>query len=367
MNRTLRTSLVAAVAGGAMLAVPAAALGVATGSGASFPARAYQLWCQDSGLCSYTSKGSTGGITDQINGVTDWGGTDAPLTPDQLSRFSSSRGGARPLYFPTLLGAITVPVNIDGVRNIKLDGSVIADIFEGRIDNWSDRRITRSNPGVRLPSTSITRCVRQDGSGTSFGFTSYLSKVSRTFRANIGASQQPNWPSGVTVQRGPQNPGVARCVNDNRNSIGYVDIADARNFGFASKWAAVGKREVVRKRVKRGNRTRIVRRRVTRYIQPSAGATSKAANLRSFKADLTLSLTNSPATGAYPISITTWVIVPDNFARAGESASTRQDVVRMLNYFYSDAAQRRLRELQFAPLPKGLIDFIKQNQLRRIR
>ena len=115
MKKTLRNSLVATVAGGAALALPALAFGAATGSGASFPATAYSKWCQDSGLCSYTSKGSTGGINDLINGVVDFAASDAPLTPQQTSDLASKRGGVTPLYFPTLIGTITVDTNIDGV------------------------------------------------------------------------------------------------------------------------------------------------------------------------------------------------------------------------------------------------------------
>ena len=152
MNRTLRNSVATAVIGGAALALPALALGSATGSGASFPATAYSKWCQDSGLCSYTSKGSTGGINDLINGVVDFAASDAPLTDQQKADLASKRGGATPLYFPTLIGTITVDTNIDGVsKGINFDGKTLADIFRGAITNWSDARIRKPNPGVTLP------------------------------------------------------------------------------------------------------------------------------------------------------------------------------------------------------------------------
>jgi phosphate transport system substrate-binding protein len=357
VNRTLRNALIGMTAGGAVIALPAVALGAATGSGASFPATAYSKWCQDSGLCSYTSKGSTGGINDFINGVVDFGATDAPLTPQQQSDLRSKRGNATALYFPTLIGAITVPTNIDGVsRGINLTGKTLADIFQGTIASWNDSRIRRSNPGVRFPSASITKCVRSDGSGTSFGFTSYLSKVSSSFRGSVGAGQQPNWPSSGVV-RGARNPGVAACIKSNSNSIGYVDISDARDAGLTAKFSKIGKRETVRRN---GRRTR-----QTVYILPSAGSASKAANLTKFKADLTLSLTASRAKGAYPITITTWVIAYSNYGAAGKSGSV-DDVKKVLNYFYSRGAQRELLELRFAPLPPALID-VARRQIRRIR
>ena len=160
MNRTLRNAVVGTVAGGAIIALPAVALGAATGSGASFPATAYSKWCQDSGLCSYTSKGSTGGINDLINGVVDFAASDATLTPQQLSDLAAKRGGATPLYFPTLIGAITVPTNIDGVsKGINIDGPTLAGIFQGTITSWNDSRIRKSNPGVSFPSASITNAA----------------------------------------------------------------------------------------------------------------------------------------------------------------------------------------------------------------
>lgn len=347
MNSTLRTALAAAVIGGAGLSVPALALGAATGSGASFPATAYTKWCQDSGLCSYTSKGSTGGINDFINGVVDFAATDAPLTSTQLSDLASKRGGVTPLYFPTLIGAVTVPVNIDGVtKGINLKGPVLAGIFQGTITSWNDARIRASNRGVTLPSASITKCVRSDGSGTSFAFTSYLSKVSKDFRGAIGASQQPNWPTSGVV-KGARNPGVAACIKANKNSIGYVDISDARDAGLTAFFTRIGKTETVRKS---GTRVRVVK-----YILPSRGSAAKAGNLKTIKPDLTVSLTASPAAGAYPITTTTWILAYSNYAAAGKSATSRDDVKKVLNYAYSTAAQGSLVDLRFAPLSAPLL------------
>ena len=152
MKKTLRNSLVAAVAGGAALALPALAFGVATGSGASFPATAYSKWCQDSGLCSYTSKGSTGGINDLINGVVDFAASDAPLTPQQTSDLAAKRGGVTPLYFPTLIGTITVDTNIDGVsKGINFDGKTLARHLPRRDLELERRPHPQAQPGRHLP------------------------------------------------------------------------------------------------------------------------------------------------------------------------------------------------------------------------
>jgi phosphate transport system substrate-binding protein len=360
VKKTLRNSLVATVAGGAALALPALAFGVATGSGASFPATAYSKWCQDSGLCSYTSKGSTGGINDLINGVVDFAASDAPLTAQQTSDLAAKRGGVAPLYFPTLIGTITVDTNIDGIsKGINFDGKTLADIFRGAISNWSDARIRKPNPGVTFPNAPITLCVRSDGSGTSYNFTSYLSKVNTSFRGAVGASQQPNWPtSGITVVKGARNPGVAACVKSNKNSVGYADISDARDAGLTPFFARIGKSETAKKKGKRV--------RVTRYILPSIGSGAKAGNLKTVKPDLTVSLTASPAKGAYPITTTTWILAYSNYAAAGKSSTSRDDVKKVLNFVYSSAAQAQLKDLRFAPLSPALLAAGKA-QLKKIK
>jgi len=348
VNKTLRNSVATAVLGAAALGLPALAVGASTGSGASFPATAYTSWCQDSGLCSYTSKGSTGGINDLINGVVDFAASDAPLTPDQTAALASKRGGATPLYFPTLIGAITVPTHIDGVsKGINIQGKVLADVFRGAITNWSDSRIRKDNPGVKLPNAPITLCVRSDGSGTSYGFTNYLSKVNPSFNSSIGASQTPPWPtSGITVVKGARNPGVAACIKANANSVGYVDISDARDAGLTSFFSKIGKSEVVKVGKKR------VRKTV--FILPSRGSAVKAGSLKTIKPDLTVSLTANPAPGAYPITITTWLVTYNNYGAAGKSGSL-PGVKQVLNYAYSKAAQGSLANLRFAPLSPALL------------
>jgi phosphate transport system substrate-binding protein len=358
VNRTMRNSLATAVVAGAGFALPALALGAATGSGASFPATAYTKWCQESGLCSYASKGSTGGINDLINGVVDFAASDAPLTPQQTADLASKRGGVKPLYFPTLIGPITVDTNISGIsKGINFDGTTLADIFRGAITNWSDSRIRRPNPGVRFPNAPITLCVRSDGSGTSFNFTSYLSKVNPKFRTSVGASQQPNWPT-TGIVKGARNPGVAACVESNANSVGYVDIADARDAGLTPFFARIGKKETVKKHGKRV--------RVTKYILPSPGSASKAGNLKTLKPDLTVSLTASPAPGAYPITTTTWILAYSNYAAAGKSSGSRDAVKKVLQYVYSPTAQNGLASLRFSKLPTPLLNAGK-GQIAKIK
>lgn len=364
MTRSTRNALAAATVGGLMLATAATAMGAATGSGASFPNRAYQQWCQESTLCSYTSKGSTGGIRDFIAGTVDFGASDAPLTDTQLSQLKAARGGSDVVYIPTLLGAVTVPTNVDGVSGrLRLKGSTVAQIFSGQINNWADAKIKADNPKVTLPNATITRCVRADGSGTSFAFSQAMSKFDKGFATTVGPSQTPRWPSNVPVVRGPQNPGVAQCVNSNKNSIGYVDIADARAAGLLPKAAAIG--HFTTKTVK--VRGRSVKRRVLEFTTPSTAATSKAANISyDPNGNLTIDFTASAAPGAYGIATTTWILVYSDFGAAGKSGS-KAEVQRAVQYMLSDRAQKQLAGLQFAPLPEDLLKAARKQLVTRVR
>lgn len=334
MNRTLRIAAVAAVGAGSLVGA-ASALGAATGSGATFPQIAYQKWCGESKVCSYTGKGSSGGIRDLTNKTVDWAGTDAVLTEAQVAAI-----GGTVKYFPTLLGAISVPVNIPGVvgNKMKLDGKTLGDIWSGTVTTWNAPQIKKLNPKLALPASPITLCVRSDGSGTSYGFSNYLSKVSPSYRSKIGyGSQTPAWQGNVV--KSPGNPGVANCVKNTPNAVGYVDLADAIRSGLQSNVTAIGKSEIVKVGKK------VVRKTV--FILPSPTSISKAGDLKTIKPDLAIDLSNSPAPGAYPITITTWVIAVPGRPKNGE-------VKDVLGYFYGNTAQSQLVGLGFAPLPGKL-------------
>ncbi len=298
--------------------------GVATGSGASFPAPAYTKWCQDSKTCSYASKGSGAGINDLTKKVVDWAGTDAPLNSEEAGAITGTL-----LYFPTLLGGIAVPTNIDGVsKAINLTGPALAGIFDGDITTWDDKDIAASNPGVTLPSASIVVCVRADSSGTSYNFSGYLSEISQSFANKVGAggSKTPSWTA--TVSASPGNPGVANCVKNTKNSIGYVDLADAKQAGLDTKAAAIGEGST--------------------FVAPTveslqaAGAGAKLSN------DLTFSVINSQAEGAYPITATTYAIV-------AEDGKNMAAVKTALTYFLGSKAQGQLEALGYAPLPASVL------------
>jgi len=348
-----RSAAIAGVAAGAVLGAGTASAAI-TGAGATFPRIAYENWWRDSGLCSYQGVGSSRGIQSFIGGTVDIAGTDATLTDAQLADLTSRRGGVKPLYFPTLLGAITVPVNIPGVvgNAMRLDGRVVADIFAGAVTTWNDRKIAATNPKLKLPASPITVCVRSDGSGTSFGFSRYLTKVSPTFRSAVNFGQTPAWKAPNLIKQ-PGNPGVANCVKSNPNSIGYVDLGDALNAGLATNVTSIGRSDVIR-----GKRR-------TRYIRPSVQSISAAGNLKTLKSDLTIDFSASPAVGAYPIVITTWILAYSDYSAAGRTGSL-PDVKAFLNYAYGSAAQGKLPSIGFAPLPKPVVNAAKK-QLALLR
>ena len=374
MKRSVRNTMTAVIAGGAMFATAATAFAETKGSGASFPRIAYQTWCQESGgLCSYTSKGSTGGINDFINGVVDFGASDAPLTDTQRGQLAAARGGVGVLYFPTLLGAVTIPTNISGQPGaLQIRAKTLGRIFAGEVTTWNDPAIVGDNAtnprtrGFKFPNQPIVVCVRQDGSGTSFAFSSFLSKASAPFKAKVGVSQLPAWTAPQVV-RAPGNQGVATCVAQNSGSIGYVDLGDARNAGLGKNLAAIGKSEVihVKRRTKHKLRTVAIRR--LTYKPPSVPAIIRAGNVtaRQIPSSLLLDLSLSPAIGAYPIVTTTWVLAYTDFNQAGKGSSL-PGVKSVLNYFYSAAAQARLSQLGFAPLPATILSAAKK-QLTKLK
>ena len=315
-----------------------------TGSGSSFAALAYNTWCQNSKLCSYTSKGSAGGIQDFINGVVSWGATDSPLKPAELTQLAPARGGVTPVYFPTFLGAIAVPTNVTGAKSLQFSGATLAGIFDGAITTWNDPKIAADNPGVTLPSATITVCVRSDGSGTSSNFSGYLGTSSPQFLAKVGAaSKTPAW-TAPHLTGGLKNPGVLQCVKDNPNSIGYADLADALSAGDQALVA----------KIKSPGGT---------YVAPTPASVSAAGTTAQISQPivpktLQKSLINSTASGAYPITITTFMLGYSNYQQAGE-ASKLAGVQSFLNYAYGSTAQGALTALGNAPLPSTILSAAK--------
>ena len=271
----------------------------------------------------------------------DWAGSDATLKSSELSKM-----GGRVLYYPTLLGAITVPVNIPGTtgKTVNLAGKTIGDIFAGKVTTWNNGAIASANKKLRSVSKPITLCVRSDSSGTSFGFSNYLAKVTQYVRRPVGdASKTPYWQWNMTAIKSNGNPGVLSCVKQNPYSIGYVDMADVYKGGYYNNVVNVGKSEKV------GKKRKMV------YIRPTFKSTSAAGKLRKVKSTLDIDFSASSAKGAYPIAITTWVLCKPGMAKNG-------DVQKVLKYFYGSKAQGQLKNYLFAPLPSA----VKKVALKRV-
>ncbi len=252
--------------------------------------------------------------------IVDFAGSDAFLSDKEMAEM------APVVHIPTCMGAVVVAYNLDGVKELKLSGEVIADIFAGNIKMWNNERIAALNPDVKLPSEVIIPVYRSDGSGTTFVFTDYLTKVSPVWASKYGTGKSVNFPAG---QAAKGNPGVAGVIKQTKNSIGYV----------GSEYAFAQKIPYARIQNLRGE-----------FVLPSSATISAAAS-GVIPADTRCSITNADAAGAYPISTFTWMIIykEQNYSdRSKEQAAATLD---LLKYILSDEAQHITSEVHYAPLP----------------
>ena len=230
------------------------------------------------------------------------------------------------VHVPTCMGAVVVAYNLDGVKELKLTGEVVADIFAGKIKMWNDERLTALNPDVTLPAEAIIPVFRSDGSGTTFIFTDYLTKVSPMWKEKFGAGKSVNFPSG---QAAKGNPGVAGVISQTKNSIGYV----GSEYAFAQKIPYA-----------------IIQNARGEFILPTAESISAAA-AGTIPADTRTSITNADAAGAYPISTFTWMIIYKEQNYSGRSKEQAEATLDLLQYILSDEAQNITTEVHYAPLP----------------
>ena len=302
-----------------------------SGAGATFPLPFYNVVFEQFGQVNgdqvaYGGIGSGGGVRNLRDKIVDFAGSDAFLSDKEMAEM------APVLHIPTCMGAVVVAYNLDGVNELKLSGEIIADIFAGEIKMWNDERLATLNPGVKLPEESIIPVYRSDGSGTTFVFTDYLTKVSPMWASKYGAGKSVDFPAG---QAAKGNPGVAGVIKQTKNSIGYV----GSEYAFAQKipYACVENQQ-------------------GEFVVPSSASISAAAS-GEIPADTRCSITNPDAAGAYPISTFTWMIIykEQNYShRTKEQAMATLD---LLEYILSDEAQHITSEVHYAPLPakvKGL-------------
>ncbi len=303
------------------------------GAGSTLAQPIYQQWgsnLKSQGLTiNYNGVGSGTGIADLQTATVDFAGSDPALKAEDKS---GMKGPV--LQFPVAFGAITVSYNLPGVKSgLKLDGPTLANIFSGKIKTWNDPAIKALNSGMSLPSTAITVVHRSDSSGTTNGFTTYLSDVSPSWKSSIGAGKDVKWPVGTGAAK---NSGVAAAVKQTAGAVGYVEQAYALENGFT--YAAI----------KNGST----------YVLPTIANTSAAANGIKVPADLGISTINSSAPGAYPIVSQTFLVVyKDPCKDDKESAATAKGLKSFLAYAFG-AGQQTLGEggnkLPYAPLPSSL-------------
>ncbi len=310
------------------------ASGTLNGAGSTLAAPIYQQWgstLKGQGLTiNYNPVGSGAGQTQLAGGTVDFAGSDPALKSADKAKMKGPV-----LQYPVAFGAITVSYNLSGVKSgLKLDGPTIAKIFSGQIKTWNDAAIKALNPGMSLPSTSITVVHRSDSSGTTDGFTKYLSAVDPAWKSSVGHGKDVKWPTGTGAKG---NSGVAAAVKQTDGAVGYVEQAYALENGFT--YAAVKDSG-------------------GQYVLPTIPNTSAAANGIAVPTDLGISTINSPAAGAYPIVSQTFLeAYKDPCKDGGASASTAKALKAFFTYAFGDG-QKTLgaggNQLPYAPLPASL-------------
>ena len=296
-----------------------------TGAGATFPQPLYERYVREMRKAhpdikvNYQSIGSGGGVKQTIAGTVDFGASDAAMSDEEIAKV---KGGV--LMIPTAGGAVTVPYNLPGVKNLRLSREVLSGIFMGKITNWSDPKIAVANKGIKLPNIAIKPAVRADGSGTSFIFTNHLSAISPEFKSAIGVSKEPKWPS--TFLKGKGNPGVAASVKQTPGGIGYVEYETALKNGLTSALVQNGSGQ---------------------YVAPSLRATNLALSDVQFPANFRAFDANSNQ--GYPISGLTWLLIPKTQKNPEKAKAIKTMVKWMLT-----SGQQFNDDLNYTSIPSAV-------------
>src|SRR5229473_5805982 len=318
------------------LALAAAMIGSASaetnlnGAGATFPNPIYQKWFSEyhnthkDVQINYQSIGSGGGIAQLTSGTVDFGASDGPMTDEQLAKVSG-----KVFHIPTVLGGVVPTYNVNGVTGeLKFTGDVLADIYLGNIKNWNDPRLAKANPGVKFPDEDIVVVHRSDGSGTTYIWTDYLSKVSSEWKDKVGKGASVNWPVGLGDKG---NEGVTGQIKNASNSIGYVELiyAVSNNIRYGSVKNSSGA-----------------------FVKADLASVSAAAAAaaKTMPDDFRVSITDPPGKTAYPIASFTWLLIPEKFSNAAK----RDAIKGFLTWMMADG-QNYAEQLSYAKLPKEVI------------
>ena len=302
-------------------------------AGATFPYPMYSKWFDayhkkfPNLAFNYQSIGSGGGIKQVTEGTVDFGASDGPMNDTQLKEFRDKHGFGI-LHFPTVMGADVPVYNVAGVNtDLNFTPDALAGIFLGKITKWNDPELMKANPGAKLPAADIIVVHRSDGSGTTYIWTDYLSKVSKDWETKVGRGTSVNWPVGLG---GKGNEGVAGQVQQTPNSIGYVELIYA-----------------VQNKMKTGK----VKNLAGALVEASlASVTAAAASSKEMPDDFRVSITNAPGKDAYPISSFTWLLIPEKIADPAKKKAIKDFLAWMLA-----EGQTMTSTLAYAPLPKGVV------------
>jgi phosphate transport system substrate-binding protein len=307
-----------------------AASATLNGAGSTFAAPIYQQIASDlkgDGITeNYQSVGSGAGVSQFTAGTTDFAGSDPALKDDEVAALKKGP----PIEAPFALGAITMSYNLPDIKSgLKLDGKTIADIYLGKVKKWNDPEIAQQNSGVNLPSTNITVVHRSDSSGTTKGFTDFLSRYSPEWKSGPGVDKDIKWPTGTG---GKGNEGVAAAVKQTEGAIGYVEQAYALQNGFTFA---------------------DVKNKAGQYIAPTLESTSAAGDGIQVPTDLRINVIDSPNPKAYPITSQTFAITYDDPCKAGMSKDKAAGLKKYLSYLVGDG-QATIEKLSYAKIPAPL-------------
>lgn len=337
IKRVLTRIAVATIAGAATFATAASEI---TGAGASFPYPIYARWAADYAAATgnkvnYQSIGSGGGVKQITSKTVDFGATDDPMQGEDLQKHNL-------LQFPTVIGGTVPVVNLEGVKpgQLRLRGQELADIFLGKITRWNDERLTRLNPDLNLPNAEIIVVHRSDGSGTTFGWTNYLSKASPEWAEKVGAGKSVRWPVG---QGGKGNEGVANYVKQLRNSIGYVEYAYARQNGLAHA---------------------ALMNRAGRFVQPGYDSFAAAADNADWNGapGMGVILTDQPGEQSWPVTSATFILVH----KLAENPEKTRAVLDFFNWAFKHGDEAAAA-LDYVALPDSVTERIVQSWKTEIK
>jgi phosphate transport system substrate-binding protein len=318
---------------GLAIALPVMAQTTLNGAGASFPNPIYSKWFSEYNKLhtdvqiNYQSLGSGAGIRQVLSGTVDFGASDSPMTDEQLAQAKT-----KILHIPSVLGAVVPAYNLPGISaEIKFTPEVLAGIFLGKIQKWNDPALIQANPGVKFPDKPIVVIYRSEGSGTTFIFTDYLSKISQEWSNSVGKGASIKWPTGIGDKG---NEGVAGQIRQLEGAIGYIELIYA-----------------VENKITYGS----VKNAAGNFVKASlGGVTEAAASVKNMPADFRVSITNAPGKTAYPISSFTWLLIP----MQAKDPKKGKIIADFLDWMVSDG-QKMTSQLSYAPLPASVVEKVK--------